>query len=108
MIRDVVILDAAKADFREIRQYVKRQFGEYVWAEVNKEFKDAIAAISNNPKLGSVIEELGVLGYENYRNILVRQTRVVYEFSLEHLIVHMFIHTRRDFQNHLEMRLLAS
>jgi plasmid stabilization system protein ParE len=108
MIRDVVILNAAKADFREIKKHVKKQFGDFVWAEVNNEFKNTIHLISNNPKLGSVIEELGVFGYENYREILVRQTRVVYEFSQEQLIVHMFINTKRDFKNHLEMRLLAS
>jgi toxin ParE1/3/4 len=105
--RSAVILDGARADFREIKKYVKMQFGDSVWAEVNQEFKDAIKHIATNPILGTPIDELGFLGYENFRKTLVRQTRVVYEFSSQRLIVHLFIHMRRDFKTHLESRLLA-
>ncbi|WP_394756078.1 type II toxin-antitoxin system RelE/ParE family toxin, partial [Rhodoferax sp.] len=76
-------------------------------AEVNQEFKDTIKHIAANPLLGTRIEELGALGYDNYRKIFVRQSRVVYEFDSQQLIVHMFIHTKRDFKTHLEKRLLA-
>lgn len=107
MTRNAVILDGAKADFREIKTYVRQQFGDLVWAEVNQEFKDTIKHIAANPLLGTRIEELGALGYDNYRKTLVRQSRVVYEFDSQQLIVHMFIHTKRDFKTHLEKRLLA-
>jgi|SRR5665647_296766 len=107
MTRNAVILDGAKADFREIKKYVKKQFGDLVWAEVNQEFKDTIKHITANPLLGTRLEELGALGYDNYRKTLVRQTRVVYEFDRQQLIVHMFVHTKRDFKTHLEKRLLA-
>lgn len=107
MTRNAVILDGAKVDFREIKKYVRQQFGDLVWAEVNQEFKDTIKHIAANPLLGTRIEELGALGYDNYRKIFVRQSRVVYEFDSQQLIVHMFIHTKRDFKTHLEKRLLA-
>ncbi len=107
MTRNAVILDGAKADFRVIKKYVQRQFGDFVWAEVNQEFKDAIRLITANPQVGTHIEELDFLGFENFRKTLVRQTRVVYEFDDQQLIVHMFIHTRRDFKSHLEGRLLS-
>ncbi|OIN91683.1 MAG: hypothetical protein AUJ20_10260 [Comamonadaceae bacterium CG1_02_60_18] len=106
MTRHAVILNGAKADFREIRSYVKKQFGDLVWGQVNQEFKDAIKLITANPLLGTRIDELSALGYDNYRKTLVRQTRVVYEFNSQQLIVHMFIHTKRDFKTHLEQRLL--
>lgn len=107
MTRNAVILDGAKADFREVKKYVKKQFGDLVWAEVNQEFKDTIKRIAANPLLGTRIEQLGALGYDNYRIALVRQTRVVYEFDSQLLIVHMFVHTKRDFKTHLENRLLT-
>lgn len=107
MTRNAVILDGAKADFREIKKYVKKQFGDLVWAEVNQEFKATIKHISANPLLGTRLEELAGLGYDHFRKTLVRQTRVVYEFDSQQLIVHMFIHTKRDFKTHLEKRLLA-
>jgi toxin ParE1/3/4 len=107
MTRQAVILDGAKADFSEIKKHVKRQFGELVWAEVNLEFKDTIERITANPMLGTHIDELAGLGHDNFRKILVRQTRVVYELDDQQLIVHMFIHAKRDFKTHLEHRLLG-
>jgi plasmid stabilization system protein ParE len=107
MTRNAVILHGAKADFREIKKNVKRQFGDLVWAEVNQEFKDTIQRLTANPMLGTHLEELGAFGYDNYRKTLVRQTRVVYEFDNEQLIIHMFIHTKRDFRAHLEKRFFA-
>lgn len=107
MTRHAVILTGAKADFREIKSHVKKKFGDLVWEQVNQEFKDAIQQITVNPLLGTRIDELSALGYDNYRKTLVRQTRVVYEFNSRQLIVHMFIHTKRDFKSHLEHRLLV-
>ena len=107
MTRTAVILNGAKADFREIKKYVKQQFGDAVWSEVNQEFKDTIRRVTTIPLLGTHIEELGLLGFDNFRKTSVRQTRVVYEFDNQQLIVHMFIHAKRDFRTHLEKRLLA-
>ena len=107
MTRHAVILDGAKADFSEIKKYVKRQFGDRVWVEVYQELKDAIKQISVNPMLGTRIDELDGLGYDNFRKTFVRQTRVVYEFDNQQLIVHMFVHTKKDFKTHLAHRLLA-
>jgi plasmid stabilization system protein ParE len=106
MTRKAVILDSAKADFRDIKKRVKKQFGDLVWIDINQEFKETINRIATNPLLGTQIEELGAFGYENFRKTLVRQTRIMYEFDNDLLIVHMFIHTKRDFGTHLEKRLL--
>jgi hypothetical protein len=35
MTRNAVILHGAKQDFLEIKKYVRRAFGDLVWAEVN-------------------------------------------------------------------------
>jgi toxin ParE1/3/4 len=108
MTRSVVILDGAKADFREIKKNVRKQFGESVWAEVTQEFKNTVNRIGYNPLLGTHIDELGSFGYDHYRKTLVRQTRVVYEFDHQNVIVHLFIHTKRDFRTHIEKRLLSA
>lgn len=107
MTRNAIILHGAKADFREIKKYVKKQFGDLIWSEVNQEFKDTIQRLCANPLFGTHIDELDPFGYENYRKALVRQTRVIYEFDSQQVIIHMFIHTKRDFKTHLEKRLFA-
>ena len=105
MSRKVVILNVAKPDFREIKTYVKSQFGEAVWNDVNEEFKSTIDNIGLNPEAGKEVEELKELGQENFRTRLVRQTKIVYEYDDKEVLVHMFIHSKRDFRTHLMKRL---
>ena len=87
MSRKVIILDVAKPDYREIKSYVKDQFGETVWNEANQEFKTTISNIGSNPEAGKVIEELNDLGEGNFRLRLVRQSRIVYEYDDKFLYV---------------------
>ena len=106
MSRRVIILDVAKQDFRRIRAYVKAQFGEMVWSEVNLEFKATMKHMGLNPEAGRQMEELADLGLKNFRFRLVRQTKLVYEYNGDEVLVHMFIHTKQDFRTHLMRRLL--
>jgi plasmid stabilization system protein ParE len=105
MSRRVVILNVAKSDFMEIKSYVKAHFGEIVWAGVNQELKSTIQNIGSNPESGKAIEELRELGPENFRIRLAGQTRIIYEYDEKEVLIHMFIHTRRDFRTHLLKRL---
>ena len=107
MGRRVIILDAAKPDFREIKNYVLSQFGKAVWAEVLDEFKTTISDIGLYLEAGAEIDELSELIEETFRIRLVRQTRIVYEYDDREVLVHMFIHTMRDFRSHLLKRLLG-
>jgi toxin ParE1/3/4 len=107
MTRKVIILNVAKADFREIKAHVKSHFGDVVWSEVNKELKATIHGIALHAEAGKEVEELKELGQGNFRTRLVRQTRIVYEYDDKEVLVHMFIHTKRDFRAQLMRRLFS-
>lgn len=102
----ILILDSAKDDFMDMKQQVKREFGENIWNTVNTEYKAAMDLIKNNPGIGSQFDELKELGIDNIRYVLVRQTRMMYEFDATTIVIHGFIHTRRDYRTHLLKRLL--
>jgi plasmid stabilization system protein ParE len=106
MRRKVIILDAAKPDFQEIKTYVLSQFGREIWNQVFEEFKNTINDIGLYPEAGAEIDELKELFQEPFRIRLVRQTRIVYEYDDKEVLIHMFIHTMRDFRAHLLKRLL--
>ena len=106
MRRKVVILNVAKLDFREIKAYVVAQFGTAVWNEVFEEFKTTIDNIGLYPEAGKEIDDLKELVQANFKIRLVRQTRIVYEYDEEEVLIHMFIPTLRDFRTHLLKRLL--
>ena len=105
MSRKVIILNVAKPDFREIKTYVKSQFGEAAWNDVYEEFKTTINNIGLHPEAGKEIEELKELGQGSFEARLVRQAKVIYEYDEKEVLVHMFIHTKRDFRTHLMKRL---
>lgn len=107
MSRRIVILDSAKEEFKDIKKYVKRKFGDSIWNTVNAEYKDAFARIKANPQIGSYVDELKDLGITKVKYVLVRQTRIVYEFDESLIIIHMLIGTRRDFRTHLLKRLFS-
>jgi len=108
MSHKVIILDVAKPDFRQVRTYMKAQFGETVWEAVNLEFKAMLKDIGLNPDAGKQIDELVELGQMNFRFRLVRQTKIVYESDAKEVLVHMFIQTKQDFRTHLMKRLFEA
>ncbi|KPC35281.1 Uncharacterized protein ABJ99_3599 [Pseudomonas syringae pv. cilantro] len=61
MTRNIVILESAKDDFKEIKIYVHSEFGEPIWKAVNAEYKAAFKEIQRNPEYGTDIEELRTL-----------------------------------------------
>lgn len=106
MTRPVFVLSAAKEDYREIRAYVRKNFGNTVWQEVDAEYKKVLSHLGEMPEAGSIPEEIVTLGLTDCRQRLVRQTRVVYQIKDEGIYVHMFVDTNRDFQTMLYKRLM--
>lgn len=106
MPRQILILESAKTELRLLKARVKREFGESAWADANSAFKNAFQLICDNPEIGLELEELKTLGIPSFRSKLVQQTRIVYEYDDQKVVVHMFIHTRRDFAAHLHQRVL--
>lgn len=107
MARRVFVLDSAKEEFAALRRRVKDEFGEPTWKTINAEYKAALRRIEEGPEAGNPIGLLQDLGMNHVRYVLVRQTRIVYAYDAHQVLVHMFIHTRRDFRTHLLKRLLA-
>ncbi len=58
MSHNVQILAYAKDDYRKIRGYVKRKFGDNVWMTVEADFKKMLQQIAEMPLAGLVTEEI--------------------------------------------------
>lgn len=102
----VKILDSAKSDLKSLREKTTLKFGNSVWLELSQKFKDAFAIISVFPLIGLIPEEVEMLGIRNIRQILVNQTRVIYQTNETDIYIHMFVDTKRDFETVLYERLI--
>lgn len=107
MSHKVQILAYAKDDYREIRGYVKRKFGDQVWMAVETDFKKMLKQIADMPLAGFVPEEIEMIGLVHYRQRLVGRTRVIYQIKEGEIFVHMFVDTNRDFSTLLYDRLMS-
>lgn len=105
MPRQIIILDSAREEFKDIKKYVVKEFGSVTWNTINAEYKKTVRLIKTSPEINAPVDELKDLGILNVRYALVRQTRIVYEFDESLVLIHMLIHTRRDFRAHLFKRL---
>lgn len=106
MSYQVQVLAYAKDDYREIRGYVKRKFGDQVWMIVEADFKKMLRQIAEMPFAGSVPEEIDAIGLIQYRQRLVGKTRVIYQIKEKEIFIHMFVDTNRDFSTLLYDRLM--
>ncbi|GAA4031730.1 type II toxin-antitoxin system RelE/ParE family toxin [Actimicrobium antarcticum] len=101
------VLAYAKDDYREIRGYEKRTFGDQVWKAVEADFKTMFKQIADMPLAGFVPEEIEAIGLVHYRQRLVGKTTVIYQIKGEEIFVHMFVATNRDFATLLYGRLMS-
>jgi toxin ParE1/3/4 len=104
----VHVLAYAKDDYREIRDYIKRKFGDQVWMTAEADFKKVFKQIADMPLASSIPEEIEAIGLFQYRQRLVDQTRVIYQIKENDIFVHMFVDTNRDFSTLLYNRLMSN
>lgn len=106
MTHAVRVLHAARDDYREIRQYVRRKFGEQVWKDSDQKYKELLHDIGEFPFAGAVPDEALRLGLHGIRQRLLGPSRVIYEIHGQSVYVHMFVSARRDFATMLIDRVL--
>ena len=77
---DVVFLQSAESDIKDLRRYLVKNFGTQAWQTSYGKLRDAIAAIAaiaSHPQSGSIPDELARLGVGRYRQVLSGMNRIV-------------------------------
>lgn len=104
----VVVLRGAEADLRELRRYVLHRFGERAWLQSLTAIRATIERIARHPEAGCVPDELVPLGLTQYRQMLSRANRIVYEQRADVAFVHLVCDARRDLTAVLMRRLVET
>lgn len=102
-----VLLDAAQADIRALRQYVSKIFGQTAWQETYTGIKAVVRNVAAFPLSGHIPPELADLGLSQYRQALSGMNRIIYEVQGDVLYVHVVCDTRKDLRALLTRRLLS-
>src|SRR5471030_18142 len=108
MSLQVVILEPAKYDLKEIRDYIVKKFSRDAWLETSRKFREALDSISKLPLAGAVPEEIELLNLTQYTQIISGMNRIIYEVRQDVIFVHAVVDARRDMMSLLTKRLLRA
>jgi len=68
--------------------------------------EELVLSLQSNPERGHYPPELSHQGIKDYREVLFKPYRVIYEIIASKVIVHLCVDGRRDMKTLLERRLL--
>jgi toxin ParE1/3/4 len=105
---NVVILESAEQDLKELRSYIIRRFSLGTWKNTYSQIKDSIRNLEKFPYLGNIPSELESLNLTQYRQIVSGMNRIIYEVRQDVIYVHLIADSRREMQALLSRRLLRA
>lgn len=101
----VITLDAER-DLQEIFDFIAAQDSVVPAEAVLRELERAIESLARHAARGAVVPELAALGMRQYRQLIVKPYRVIYQLHESHVFVVLIAHAARDMQSLLQLRLL--
>ncbi|MCZ6803567.1 MAG: type II toxin-antitoxin system RelE/ParE family toxin [Proteobacteria bacterium] len=106
MKQKLVISEPALSDLFDINDYYLLEASDKTAAKIIDDLQQAIEGLSKLPDRGSYPKELSVLGIRQYRQLIHKRYRIIYERTAKYIIVHAVLDGRRDIQSLLTRRLL--
>ena len=104
----VHLTEPALADLLAINDYYLLQVSDRAAANIIDSLESTVNSLADLNERGSVPKELLVLGITQYRQLIVKPYRIIYQHSPEQVIVHAVLDGRRDMQTLLMQRLIGT
>ncbi len=102
----VYFVDEAEKDLLEIYEYVKESGYPLTAKNLFSQVRKACADLSEMPERGRTLPELERIGVFEYREILVKVYRIIYQIIGKAIFIHCILDGRRDVQEILLQRIL--
>jgi len=106
MTLGVVLSEPALADLLDINDYYLVEVSDRVASNIIDSLETAINNLADFPDKGSIPKELLSLGIRQYRQVVEKPYRIIYETLADKIVVHAILDGRRDMQTLLMQRIL--
>lgn len=103
----VRLTEPALADLLAINDYYLLEVSDKVAAKIIDALELAVNSLADLNERGTVPKELLVLGIRQYRQLIVKPYRIIYQSMSDQVVVHAVLDGRRDIQTLLTQRLLG-
>jgi toxin ParE1/3/4 len=104
--RQVILSGMALADLLDINDYYLCEVSDRVASKIIDGLETAVNNLAEFPERGSIPKELLFLGIRQYRQVIEKPYRIIYETFDDKIVVHAILDGRRDVQSLLMQRIL--
>ncbi len=101
----VRLTSEAEKDIEDIYDYIAKKDTVHDALYVLDKLEQMILSLDNNPERGHYPSELLSQGIKDYREVLFKPYRAIYEIIGNKVIVHVCVDGRRDMKTLLERRI---
>jgi len=102
----VKLTSEAEKDIEDIYDYIAKKDTPRNAEYVLENLELLILSLDESPERGHYPPELSIQGIKEYREVLFKPYRVIYEIIGYKVIIHLCVDSRRDMKSLLERRIL--
>lgn len=103
----VLLTEPVVSDLLAINDYYLHEVSEKTAAKIIDSLEAAVNSLAALNELGTVPKELLALGIRQYRQLIVKPYRIIYQRMPDQVVVHAVLDGRRDIQTLLNQRLIG-
>lgn len=101
----VILTTEATRDIEDIVDYIAKKDTPQNAATVLDNLEQLIFSLNEAPERGHYPSELSIQGIKDYRELVFKPYRAIYEITANKVIVHLCVDGRREMTSLLERRL---
>ena len=102
----VLLLEAAIKDIEAIYRYIRKSGNKKAARDMVINIREACNSLSENPECGHIPDELSQIGQFEYRQVIVKKYRIIYQIAGPNIFVFGIIHGNRNISEVLRQRML--
>ncbi len=102
----VLLLEEAVKDIEATYRYILKNGNKKAAKDMLRNIRKACDTLSENPERGRIPAELSQIGQFEYRQIIQKKYRIIYQIAKPNVFVFGIIHGNRDIVEVLRQRML--
>ena len=102
----VILLEEAIKDIEAIYRYIRKSGSKTAALDMVATMRKACDSLSENPERGHIPHELSKIDQFDYRQIVVKKYRIIYQLAKPNIFIFGIIHGNRNISEILKHRIL--
>ncbi len=102
----VLLLEEAVKDIEAIYRYIRKSGNKKAAKDMVINTREACDSLSENPERGHILDELSQIGQFEYRQIIAKKYRIIYQLAKPNIFVFGIIHGNPNISEVLRQRML--